>query len=178
MERNRCILKQQQGTISVPQTTGQEQYMYTINYKTGWFQPNLISCFKFNEQSSQQVAPVKVCRYNPTRDTGIGNKVWLLSTLNTSYEPPRTDKELIIEGQPLYMLLHGFCDYVQKHKKDSTFLQSYYIVLQSDFIEPHTGLDNYHVPIDWNFLKGKGPYGEVPTQRMLEKWFPRLEFQQ
>nr|UHK04114.1 MAG: ORF1 [Torque teno midi virus] len=172
------FLKQQQGQINVPASTGQEQYMYTINYKTGWFQPNLISCFKFNEPSSQQVAPVKVCRYNPTRDTGVGNKVWLLSTLNTSYEPPRTDKELIIEGEPLYILLNGFTDYVQKHKKDPTFLQSYYIIIQSDFIEPHTGLDNYHVPIDWNFLKGKGPYGETPTQRMLEKWFPRLEFQQ
>lgn len=171
------FLKKQTGKITVPSESA-GQYLYTVNYSTGWFQPALVSCFKFSEPSSQQVAPVKVCRYNPTRDTGIGNKVWLVATVNSSFDPPRVDKELIIEGEPLYILLHGFFDFVQKHKKDPTFLQQYYVVIQSDFIEPHTGLDNYHIPIDWNFLKGKGPYGEIPTQRMLDKWFPRLEFQQ
>nr|UHK04108.1 MAG: ORF1 [Torque teno midi virus] len=174
------FLKKQSGSMNIPTDSTPEkgQYLYTTNYNTGWFQSKLISIFKMDSSSSQQVAPVKLCRYNPTRDTGIGNKVWLLSTLNTSYEPPKTDKELIIEGQPLYMLLYGFCDYVQKHKKDPTFLRSYYIVIQSDFIEPHSGLDNYHIPIDFQFLKGKGPYGETPDSYMLQHWFPRLEFQQ
>nr|UHK04097.1 MAG: ORF1 [Torque teno midi virus] len=156
------------------------KYNSSVNQKTGWFQPALISLVALNTTAStQEVPPLKIQRYNPSIDTGEGNQIWLQSVtqLNT-YSPPQTDKVLIAENEPLWKLMWGFFDWVQKNKGDKTFLQTYFLVIKSNAIEPHQGTDNYHIPLDQNFLKGKGPYGEYPTPRMISKWYPRLEHQQ
>nr|UHK04088.1 MAG: ORF1 [Torque teno midi virus] len=157
-----------------------DQYNSSVNQKTGWFQPGLISLVKLiSPPSTQEVAPLKIQRYNPSIDTGEGNQIWLQSVVKLqSYEPPQTDKTLIAENEPLWKLLWGFFDWVQKNKHDPTFLKTYFLIIKCSFIEPHTGLDKYHIPIDANFLRGKGPYGEVATPDMIAKWYPRLEHQQ
>lgn len=161
--------------VNINNDTGPNSYMQSINYDGGWFTPKLLQMVTVT--NPQLVAPVKVARYNLNRDDGVNNAIWLVSALNYSYESPRTDKTLIIDNLPLWQLMYGFMDYVQKVKQDTTFLKSYYMVIQSTAIEPHTGLDKYHIPIDMDFIKGKGPYGEYVTSAQKQKWFVTLEHQ-
>ena len=78
-------------------------YDKTITYETGWFQPTLMQATEIVEPKETHI-PTTVGRYNPSRDTGVGNAVWLVSVLNSSYQPPKTDKDLILEGLPLFWL--------------------------------------------------------------------------
>lgn len=172
--------KKVEGTITLtPELHTSSKYHSSVNKDTGWFQPNVLSIIKTTQDSLSQVAPLKVQRYNPSIDTGVGNQIWLQSVVKLqTYDPPQTDKVLIAENEPLWRLFWGFLDWVQKNKHDTTFLKTYFVVIKSSAIEPHTGLDKYHIPIDANFLRGKGPYGEQVTPDMISKWYPRIEHQQ
>lgn len=154
-------------------------YNDSVNLDTGWFQPKLLSIsYDLKLTSEQANLPITVGRYNPTIDTGDGNKVWLVSVTKNSYAPPKTDQDLILENLPLYQLLWGFCDFVQKKKGDSTFLQNYMLVFQSRFVFPFHSTNNYWVVVDSNFIKGKGPYGEYVTKFSRAHWYPTVEHQQ
>nr|UHK06591.1 MAG: ORF1 [Torque teno midi virus] len=150
-------------------------YHQSIKLASGWFQPKLLQAKKLKEEDQ---IPLTACRYNPTRDTGVGNKVWLASVLNTSYLAPKTDKDLVIEGLPLYMLSLGFFDYIAKLKKDTTFLQSYCFFIQSPALEPQHGAYHMFCPIDQSFINGKGPFDSYVTQWDQDHWFPTCKHQQ
>lgn len=151
-------------------------YDSSVHRDTGWFNPTLLSIV--NLTTPQNVSPLKIHRYNPSKDTGIGNQIYLLSVLKlNTYQPPSTDKTLIAEGEPLWKLLWGFTDYCNKIKQDSTFTDSYYLVIVSPFIEPHVGSDNYHIPVDVAMLQGRGRYGGAVTPYRMTKWYPTLEHQ-
>lgn len=77
-----------------------------------------MQAIKIEEES---ILPTAFTRYNPTKDTGVGNQVWLASVISFSIQPPKSDKDLIIEGLPLYQLLFGFLDMVQKKKETQDF---------------------------------------------------------
>nr|UHK06526.1 MAG: ORF1 [Torque teno midi virus] len=156
-------------------TSGPNKYMESTNYNTGWFQTNLLKMAKIT--TPQQVIPTTAGRYNPTRDDGQGNALWLVNVVKDTYAPPSTDKTLIVDSLPLWQLAYGFFDYVQKVKQDTTFLKSYYCVLQSPYIEPHSGLNKSYIPIDQSFINGKGPYGEYVTENMKQHWYVTLEHQ-
>ncbi len=150
-------------------------YTATVDYNTGFFQPPLLQLV--TSSTWQETIATTVARYNPTRDDGKGNAIWLVSILNLKYTAPETDKTLIADNLPLWQLFFGFTNYVQKMKKDPTFLKTYYIVVQSVYIEPHHGINKFYIPIDQTFIQGKGPYGEWPTQDKKSKWYPTLDHQ-
>nr|UHK04316.1 MAG: ORF1 [Torque teno midi virus] len=165
---------------SVTGTIDRTGYKNSVNIDTGWFQPKLLSIayeLKFNT-TGQLVIPLTVGRYNPTIDTGDGNKVWLISVTKDGFGPPKTDTSLILEDLPLWQLLMGFTDYVQKIKGDSTFLQNYCLVLTSRFIFPHHSVNNYWLILDKTFITGKGPYGEFVPKWSRDHWYPTVEHQQ
>ncbi len=121
---------------------------------------------------------MKIQRYNPAVDTGIGNQVYLINVVKLeSYDPPKSDKTLIAEGMPLWQLLMGFTDYVNKIKQDTRFTDTYFLCIVSPAIEPHQGADKVHIPIDVAMLQGKGRYGDTPTPYRLKHWYPTLEHQ-
>nr|UHK04084.1 MAG: ORF1 [Torque teno midi virus] len=165
------------GTVTITHdTTGSGVYNSTVNRDTGWFQPKLLSIVDLKKP--QQISPLKIQRYNPSIDTGAGNQVYLLSVLKLdSYDAPSTDKTLIAEGEPLWKLLYGFTDYVNKVKKDTRFTDSYFMVIVSSAIEPHAGVDKLHIPIDVAMLQGRGRYGDTPTPYRINHWYPTLEHQ-
>ncbi len=122
--------------------------------------------------------PISAGRYNPELDNGKGNAVWLVSVLNSTYSKPSRDKDLIIEGKPLWQLFYGFFNYVNAIKKDSTFLRSYICVFESPAVySPTTVSHTYHIPLDKSFIDGKGQFGLPPTEYQKTKWFPTLEAQ-
>lgn len=152
-------------------------YHDSINYDTGWFQTKLMQAIEIIEPK-QTYIPTTAARYNPTRDTGEGNQIWLQSILNTSYGPPATDKTLILEGLPLWQLMYGFTNYVQKVKGDPTFLETYVLLIRSKFIEPAHTLSNIYLVLDKSFILGKGPFDSYVTTAMKQKWFPTVQHQQ
>lgn len=159
-------------------TVKTNSYSESVSYNDGWFQPDLLQVKSFN--NTQEVIPTNAGRYNPTIDDGTGNAIWLVSVLNTSFQKPQSDKTLIIEGKPLWQLLYGFANFVQKYKKDTTFLKTYLLVIQSPFIFPfhEIGTLNFHIPIDQSFINGKGPYDDYVTTEQKKLWFPTLQHQQ
>jgi len=152
-----------------------DSYSESVGRTTGFFQRKLLLATKIQ---NQDVLPGTFVRYNPVRDDGVGNKVWLANILNTDMSPPKTDKDLIVEGLPLYQLLLGFTDYVSKIKKEPNFLQTYCLFIQSKYFEPHQTTWSTFCPIDYSFMNGKGPYDSNPTLWDEKHWFPTVKHQQ
>lgn len=157
-------------------TTKFSPYDETICYATGWFQPKLLGATAILTPGELNL-PLKGCRYNPMKDTGENTSVWLTSVLNSSYHPPKTDLDLYLTGLPLWQLLLGFLDWVKQKKQDSTFLQTYYLCFHTDAIEPKPGINQVFIPVDYNFVQGKGPYDSLLTEWDKNHWFPLLKHQ-
>nr|UHK06513.1 MAG: ORF1 [Torque teno midi virus] len=153
-----------------------EQYKDTISYEKGYFQPKLLQAEKIL-QSAMQNIPIQASRYNPTKDDGQGNKLWLVSVVNYSFQPPKTDTDLYIDGLPLWQLVWGFTDFVKQTKKDSTFLNTYYAAFESKYLEPAVSTSKIYIPIDMSFIQGKGPYDSYVSNFRKEHWYPTLNAQ-
>nr|UHM26018.1 MAG: ORF1 [Torque teno midi virus] len=153
----------------------------SISYQTGWFQPLLLQATKLwatETAELQEVLPIVESRYNPLVDDGSGNKIYFLSILNTKFEPPKTDQDLLLEDIPLWQAMHGFSDWVTKTKKDKTYLATYYIVFQSRFVEPAHTISRLYIILDDQAIKGNSAFGEPPTQYQLGRWYPNFLLQQ
>lgn len=167
-------------------TIKRDTYTDSVSYLNGWFQTQLLRAAKdlqlqstsWPSGTTQDVMPCTVGRYNPTIDTGDGNKIWLSSVVNSSIAPPKTDLTLIAQDLPLWQLFYGFADWVQKNKGDSTFLKSYVLLFSSRFVFPFHTLSNYWLPLDLNFIHGKGPWDEYIAKYDRDHWYPTLEHQQ
>nr|UHK03896.1 MAG: ORF1 [Torque teno midi virus] len=158
-------------TVSIETVTS--PYTETITIQKGWFQPKLLGAIQILTPSELNI-PIKVVRYNPTRDTGVGTAVWLVNVINSSYQPPKTDLDLYLEGLPLWQLLFGFTDWVRKAKPDPTFLQTYYLCFKTKAIEPQPGTHQVIIPVDYSFIKGTGPYGTSVSDYQGKHWYPTL----
>nr|UHK06779.1 MAG: ORF1 [Torque teno midi virus]UHM25979.1 MAG: ORF1 [Torque teno midi virus] len=160
-------------TISVSIDTS--TYDKSISYGSGWFTSKLLQIADLTSPS--EVDPVKASRYNPTIDTGIGNKVWVTSILKRDIGPPTTDTQLILEELPLWQLLFGALNYINKIKQDKYFLKTYFLVFQTKFAEPAAGTPNYFMPIDKTFIMGQNPYGRFSKHDPNSHWFPNVSNQ-
>nr|UGV37480.1 MAG: ORF1 [TTV-like mini virus] len=121
-----------------------------------------------------------VCRYAPDRDTGIGNKIYLKSTIRdtSGWEEP-TDEELISEGFPLWALCFGFLDWHKKLATATNLDRSWVVVIKSSFISPDLP---YYIPIDDYFYHGTSPYESTSEPYInhddATNWFPCTKYQQ
>jgi len=157
-------------------TVVKNEYDASISIDKGWWQPKLLSAVQIIEPQELNI-PIKVLRYNPTRDTGVGTSVWLVNVVNSSYNPPKTDLDLYLEGLPLWQLLFGFTDWVRKAKPDPTFLNSYYLCFRCPAIESQPGSNQICIPVDYSFIKGTGPFGTALTDYQKKHWYPTLTHQ-
>uniref|UniRef100_A0AAU7SSP2 Capsid protein n=1 Tax=Betatorquevirus 009A TaxID=3163410 RepID=A0AAU7SSP2_9VIRU len=115
------------------------------------------------------------CRYNPHKDTGIGNMAFFKSTsISTGniWDPPK-DPELTISGFPLWLLLWGWDDWQRKLKKINQININYYLVILSDFVSPK--LPGY-IFLDLFFLQHDKHTDISETDKA--NWHPRLEYQE
>lgn len=113
-------------------------------------------------------------RYNPERDKGDANRIYLVENFrNTGWLPPQ-NKNLILEGFPLYDICWGYIDWQDKLHDIQNIDQHYMFVIQTDqFNEP---LQAY-VPIDPFFINGHGPYEAPLTNYDKSHWHPKQRFQ-
>lgn len=155
-------------------------YSSSISYNKGFFSPKAINAVlittDLKKGSHIAVIPLVTCRYNPAKDNGKGNTVWLHSNIRNSYDKPSTDKTLIIQNLPLWMLLFGWLSYVQYIKKATDFFISYTMCIECPAIDISStvGATNLIIPIDETFLNGKPPYGQDLTASDLAHWHPDI----
>nr|UGV34317.1 MAG: ORF1 [TTV-like mini virus] len=127
---------------------------------------------------------VYMCRYNPAKDKGDTNKMFLVSTntQHTTITPPQ-DENLIIDGFPLFILTWSWTDWVKKAKITPDPDKYRIAVIQTKVLDPE--LPNY-IPIDYDFIEGYDPYAvekhnegvpHTPSFYNAQNWHPKLLFQ-
>lgn len=169
--------KMPDGSTKQQDMTARTDYNKSIARTTGWFSPLFMQCTSITKPK-EDIIPTLVGRYNPQIDNGEGNYIWLQSILKVTYGKPLTDPDLILDGEPLWLMLWGFLDWVIKKKDDKTYLSSYVLLIQSPAILPKRASHDFWIPLDRNFYLGKAPFDEFLTPQMESKWFPCIQFQQ
>lgn len=164
----------------VTSTTYTDLYTCSVSYTDGWFNPSFLQARSLQGKAGTQpkaVHQVIASRYNPNRDKGPGNKIYCISTLQTSWTNP-SDKDLVIEDMPLWLGLYGYYSYIT-FKKPTDWEKSHVIVIQSPAIYcyPEIGSCKYYCPIDIEYIKGNKPYGQPITPTMKNRWMPDMTWQ-
>nr|UHK03833.1 MAG: ORF1 [Torque teno midi virus] len=162
------------GTFTVPTT-----YNNSVSWDKGWFTSKVLRITEWTKPSVMATTPLNVARYNPSRDDGVGNIVYLTSVHNTKYDPPISDKTIVLRDLPIWVSLWGFLEYVIKIKNDKQFLASHCVVIVSQYIYPlpQIGANTYYIPVSQNFVNGNAPYNEYLTSTMKANWFPTVQHQ-
>nr|UHM26619.1 MAG: ORF1 [Torque teno midi virus] len=163
-----------QDTFNSPTT-----YYESVSITQGYFYPHMLQATSIQHGSTSFGAlPTLACRYNPEVDSGEGNTIWLCSTITKGHDKP-ADPVLIYKNLPLWLMFWGWLDYVLTMKKDKTFLDSYYILIQSPAIKtfPTTSTQTTFIPIDKAFYDGRDPYTNYLTVKQKQLWFPTVKKQ-
>nr|UGV38861.1 MAG: ORF1 [TTV-like mini virus] len=119
-------------------------------------------------------------RYNPNKDDGDGNEAYFVTNFEVgkkNWDPP-SDSDLIIRGHPLWLMLWGFSDYIQKTNKFHNLDQNGILVIRTNkFSGPQYPA---YVVLSDSFVNGQGPYNqdrdEINTYNNTH-WYPRWKFQ-
>nr|UHM27245.1 MAG: ORF1 [Torque teno midi virus] len=156
------------------------QYSMSVSYEEGWFNPQFLQARKLigtRGSIPKAVHQVIVSRYNPNKDDGVGNKIYCISTLTTTWQPP-TDKDLVIENMPLWLGLYGYFSYIS-HTKPTDWETSHIIILKSNAIYcyPEIGSCDLYCPLDIEYIQGKRPYGQPITPTAKARWLPDMTWQ-
>lgn len=141
-----------------------------------------------NENERTQLAKSKLtlmsqpilvkCRYNPNKDTGIGNEIYFLkNTRNERLWDAPTDPKLVLTGYPLWLAWWGWPDWQKKLHIMQQIDLNYIAVFKTTCIPEK--LPGY-VPIDYEFTEGKSPYEteiQYPLPSDSQHWYPRFKYQ-
>nr|UGV39611.1 MAG: ORF1 [TTV-like mini virus] len=118
------------------------------------------------------------CRYNPNKDTGIGNEIFFLkNTRNESMWDAPVDEKLVLRGYPLWLAWWGWPDWQKKLHIMQQIDLNYIAVFKTTFIPEK--LPGY-VPLDMEFINGHSPYEEeiqYPLPADSQHWYPRFKYQ-
>nr|UHK06303.1 MAG: ORF1 [Torque teno midi virus] len=154
-------------------------YDESVAYSSGWFQTAVLRAAKVKKGTQYyDTTPCGVLRYNPKTDSGKGNKMWLTSILSGQYKIP-TDEDLIMEGYPMWLMLHGYTSFIRQTKKDAAYFSGHILCVQSNSFYRVKGHSTtpFYVLLDKNFIMGKDPGGFTPVFQTTQKWYPSLKTQ-
>lgn len=114
-------------------------------------------------------------RYNPNKDDGSTNTVYLLQNhkQEEGWNPP-TKPELIFEGYPLWILLWGYTDFQKRLAAVSQIDTHWMVVIKTQATSPKA---DFLVPLDLNFTKGESPYQDHLDPYDRDKWYPMEQYQ-
>nr|UHM26480.1 MAG: ORF1 [Torque teno midi virus] len=155
------------------------QQQTALSIQWGWFNPSFLKSVKLKTPYTPLAYNnIIYGRYNPTKDQGKGNKVYLISTVADHWGPPEHDKMILIEDLPLWLALFGFLSYI-KSVKPGNILQSSLVVLVSDAIYAYNmpGAGKFWAPIDQPFFDGKKPYDQAILDSEKKMWAPNYKWQ-
>lgn len=117
-------------------------------------------------------------RYNPFRDQGTGNKIWIQSIKQDSngWNPPEEPSIYVSSFLPLWVLAYGFEDFQKKNNRVTNIDTDYMVVIQTNFDKPTI---TQTLPIiDVQFMQGKSPYEDAASPLDFDRWYPSLQMQQ
>lgn len=117
--------------------------------------------------------------YNPAKDTGQDNIVYLVPTIDQNNMNPTDNENLKFHGFPLSILLWGWTDWVKKLKLASNFENDYMLIIETKFFDET--LTKY-ILIDYDFIEGYDPYQKHEDTYQTnyynnQNWFPNLRYQ-
>lgn len=155
-------------------------YAGSVSYEEGWFNKNFLRAIELQSPTGTKLGqlPLNYGRYNPTRDKGPGNKIYIISTIADGWGPPTTDKNVLLEDIPLWLGLYGYVSYLETIKPPD-WLKSSLIVLESDAIY-HSGTpvpSTKWAPIDSVYIDGNKPYDQIITPTEKTRWYPNYKWQ-
>ena len=154
-------------------------YDNSVSYNKGWFQPNVLSAVAVYEKAGKQdplsLTPCGTLRYNPTDDTGKGNKMWVTPTISGTWGVPK-DEDLVMEGWPLWLMLYGYTSYLKQVKSKTINFQANMIVVQSPALKRIRGQDPtpFYPLLDSSFISGKGTNNTDPILFLGKYWYPSI----
>nr|UHK06234.1 MAG: ORF1 [Torque teno midi virus] len=153
-----------------------QTYDDSLSYDTGWFNKRILTAYEVLDGSTAQaLTPCGTLRYNPADDDGIGNKLWVVSTLTYNWKVP-TDDDLILEQYPLWLMFYGYTSYLYQIKSQKNPFSSSMIVVKSKALRRVFGKDStdFYPLIDFSFMNGKGPENTDPILLHTKFWYPSL----
>lgn len=165
--------------ISKTESTSMDNnYKSSVSWDKGWFTSKVLKAEKIVLPQMLDKKPYFVTRYNPSHDTGKGNKVWLKSIFSEGWSEPTKDTFLIAEDEPLWLIFYGWLDYIEYLKPTYNIFTQYTVVITSPYIRKPSN-QKYIVPIDESFINGKNPYNsQYITDSEKDIWIPVLKHQQ
>lgn len=122
---------------------------------------------------------VMKCRYNPFKDKGIQNRVYLVKILQQTHShtwDAPTDKDIVWENLPLYLLFWGYLDFQRKCGTEQQIDTNTCLVIYSPYISPQNTTKVY-VPLDDYFYSGHSPYADYTYPSDMLSWHPSVRHQ-
>nr|UHS18414.1 MAG: hypothetical protein [Betatorquevirus sp.] len=122
---------------------------------------------------------INTIRYNPYKDKGDGNEVYFIP----NYDPkqtdwnPTNDPSIHFSGFPLWMMLWGIEDILNKMGKCPKLDEDWICVIRTKYMFPP---EKQYVLLSYNFVHGTGPYDtERENIAPLDEvtWYPKFKFQ-
>nr|UGV39298.1 MAG: ORF1 [TTV-like mini virus] len=116
-------------------------------------------------------------RYNPFRDTGSKNTIWLQSVKEETitWKPPESEIKTS-RFLPLWVALFGFEDFQKKNHTVQNIDTENMIVIQTNFQNPAV-VETLPI-IDVQFMQGNSPYEQGVDTKDMNRWYPCLQYQQ
>nr|UGV38895.1 MAG: ORF1 [TTV-like mini virus] len=149
-----------------------------LDLKTNWDtikDQTIKSSTKFTRRTIPNLVD---CRYNPLKDKGTGNKIFMVSITNdyTTWKEP-TNPKLIRKDLPLWILCWGWFDWQKKLQEIHLIDNEYLTVIVSPYIEPFL---HFYIPLDDNFYnetEPTSPYVDYLTDGDSKNFHPKNAFQ-
>lgn len=156
--------------------------VYTQNKKKVFFSSMAVTTAVTNDNPPSQYSFTETnimdaTRYNPFRDRGDKNVIWLQSVKETTetWKPPQSEI-FTSSGLPAWVLTFGFEDFQKKNHRVQNVDTDYMIVLQSNYESP--AIQKTYPLIDYNFIQGFSPYENQLNPADRTRWYPSVQMQQ
>nr|UGV39042.1 MAG: ORF1 [TTV-like mini virus] len=118
-------------------------------------------------------------RYNPFKDKGDGNELYLIPTYDASHNNwnPTSDPDLMFRDFPLWLMVWGLEDILKRMGKCKFLETDWVVVIKCSYMNRP---EPYIVPISYDFIHGRGPYDSDPEDHSRDDythWYPRFKYQ-
>lgn len=117
-------------------------------------------------------------RYNPYRDKGEDNYLFLKSTVkpDNEYWDPPDDETLYTAHLPAWILTYGYIDYQKKYAKLHNIDTDYLACLRTTHTSPQ--IHEAWPIISNSFIQGRSPYEPSVNPTDANRWYPCVQYQQ
>lgn len=119
-------------------------------------------------------------RYNPYKDTGSTNKLYLKANFrNEHWNPPDYDSNILYSGFPFYDMIWGYLDWQEKVHEIQKIQENYVLCMQSDTFNERLYV---YIPISQSFVNGYGAYKDESSETKVTNyeqnhWYPQVRYQ-